>query len=64
MIEINTWMNGFLKSINEAFGSRVWFVGLQVQNVTATGQQGRNVRPGGATIGGQPGTEFMASRLG
>ena len=29
MIEINTWMNGFLKSINEAFGSRVWFVGLQ-----------------------------------
>ena len=29
MIEIKTWMNGFLKSINEAFGSRVWFVGLQ-----------------------------------
>ena len=29
MIEINTWMNGFLKSINEAFASRVWFVGLQ-----------------------------------
>ncbi len=29
MIEITTWMNGFLKSINEAFGSRVWFVGLQ-----------------------------------
>ena len=29
MIEIITWMNGFLKSINEAFGDRVWFVGLQ-----------------------------------
>ena len=29
MIEITTWMNGFLKSINEAFGDRVWFVGLQ-----------------------------------
>ena len=29
MIEITTWMNGFLKSINEAFGERVWFVGLQ-----------------------------------
>ena len=29
MIEITTWMNGFLRSINEAFGDRVWFVGLQ-----------------------------------
>ena len=29
MIEITTWVNGFLKSINEAFGDRVWFVGLQ-----------------------------------
>ena len=29
MLEITTWMNGFLKSINEAFGDRVWFVGLQ-----------------------------------
>ena len=29
MIEITTWMNGFLSSINEAFGERVWFVGLQ-----------------------------------
>ena len=29
MIEITTWMNGFLSSINEAFGDRVWFVGLQ-----------------------------------
>lgn len=29
MIEITTWMNGFLRSINETFGDRVWFVGLQ-----------------------------------
>ena len=29
MIEINTWMNEFLSTINEAFGDRVWFVGLQ-----------------------------------
>ena len=29
MIEITTWMNGFLSSINEAFGDSVWFVGLQ-----------------------------------
>ncbi len=29
MIEITTWMHGFLKAINEAFGDRVWFVGLQ-----------------------------------
>lgn len=29
MIEINTWMNEFLSTINEAFGGRVWFVGLQ-----------------------------------
>ena len=29
MIEITTWMNGFLRSLNEAFGDRVWFVGLQ-----------------------------------
>ena len=29
MIEINAWMNGFLKSVTEAFGYRVWFVGLQ-----------------------------------
>ena len=29
MIEITTWMNGFLSTINEAFGDRVWFVGLQ-----------------------------------
>ena len=29
MIEITTWMHGFLKATNEAFGDRVWFVGLQ-----------------------------------
>ena len=29
MIEINTWVNEFLSAINEAFGDRVWFVGLQ-----------------------------------
>ncbi len=29
MIEITTWMNGFLRSINETFGDRIWFVGLQ-----------------------------------
>ena len=29
MIEITTWMNGFFSTINEAFGDRVWFVGLQ-----------------------------------
>ena len=29
MIEIKTWMNEFLRTINETFGDRVWFVGLQ-----------------------------------
>ncbi len=29
MIEITTWMDDFLKSINETFADRVWFVGLQ-----------------------------------
>ncbi len=29
MIEITTWMNKFLKALNERFGERVWFVGLQ-----------------------------------
>ena len=29
MIEITTWMDGFLKALNEAFENRVWFVGLQ-----------------------------------
>ena len=29
MIDINGWMNDFLKKLNEAFANRVWFVGLQ-----------------------------------
>ena len=29
MIEINTWMDSFLKALNKEFGNRVWFVGLQ-----------------------------------
>ena len=29
MIEINTWMNEFSSTINDVFGDRVWFVGLQ-----------------------------------
>lgn len=29
MIDISNWMNSFLKAINETFGDRVWFVGLQ-----------------------------------
>ena len=29
MIEITTWMDGFLKALNKDFGNRVWFVGLQ-----------------------------------
>lgn len=29
MIDISTWMNTFLKALNETFGDRVWFVGLQ-----------------------------------
>ncbi len=29
MIDITVWMNDFLQKLNEAFGSRVWFVGLQ-----------------------------------
>ena len=35
MIEINSWMNDFLKALEETFGKRVWFVGLQ-------GSYGRN----------------------
>ena len=35
-----------------------------MQIAIPSGQQGRNSRPGGAIIGGQPGTEFPASRLG
>ena len=29
MIDITTWMDGFWKAINETFGDRGWFVGLQ-----------------------------------
>ncbi len=29
MIDINVWMNAFLRKLNEVFASRVWFVGLQ-----------------------------------
>ncbi len=29
MIEITIWMNQFLKALDETFGDRVWFVGLQ-----------------------------------
>ena len=29
MIDITSWMNVFLQTLNETFGDRVWFVGLQ-----------------------------------
>ena len=29
MIDITAWLDGFLKALNEKFGNRVWFVGLQ-----------------------------------
>ena len=29
MIEINAWMDDFLQTLNQTFGNRVWFVGLQ-----------------------------------
>ena len=29
MIDINDWINRFLKILNDTFGERVWFVGLQ-----------------------------------
>ncbi len=29
MIDITTWMKNFLKSLDETFANRVWFVGLQ-----------------------------------
>ncbi len=29
MIEINPWINDFLKVLNQTFGKRVWFAGLQ-----------------------------------
>jgi len=29
MIDITAWMSNFLQTVNETFGDRVWFVGLQ-----------------------------------
>jgi len=29
MIDISVWMNQFIQALNETFGERVWFVGLQ-----------------------------------
>ena len=29
MIDITVWMNDFLQTLNETFGNRIWFVGLQ-----------------------------------
>ncbi len=29
MIDITAWINDFLQKLNEVFGNRVWFVGLQ-----------------------------------
>ena len=29
MIDVNTWMQAFLQTLNETFENRVWFVGLQ-----------------------------------
>ena len=29
MIDIKTWINDFIRNLNEVFASRVWFVGLQ-----------------------------------
>ena len=29
MIDVNTWMQDFLQTLNETFANRVWFVGLQ-----------------------------------
>ena len=29
MVDITTWMSGFLQTLNETFADRVWFVGLQ-----------------------------------
>ncbi len=29
MIDINAWMQNFLQTLNETFGNRIWFVGLQ-----------------------------------
>ena len=29
MVDIKKWMNIFLQKLDETFGSRIWFVGLQ-----------------------------------
>ncbi|MBQ5600943.1 MAG: nucleotidyltransferase domain-containing protein, partial [Phascolarctobacterium sp.] len=29
MIEISSWMDKFVKKLEESFGNRIWFVGLQ-----------------------------------
>ena len=29
MIDVNTWMQDFLQTLNKTFANRVWFVGLQ-----------------------------------
>ena len=29
MIDVNTWMQDFLQTLNETFANRIWFVGLQ-----------------------------------
>ena len=29
LIDITVWINQFLQTMNEIFGNRVWFVGLQ-----------------------------------
>jgi len=29
VIDVTSWMNGFLQKLNSTFGNRVWFVGLQ-----------------------------------
>ena len=29
MVDITVWMNDFLQNLNDKFGKRVWFVGLQ-----------------------------------
>jgi predicted nucleotidyltransferase len=29
VIDISTWMQDFLQTLNEAFANRVWFLGLQ-----------------------------------
>ena len=29
MLDINVWIQNFLQTLNNTFGARVWFVGLQ-----------------------------------